>query len=324
MKTMEFKLTNINVKLEAYLLNNTGDLASIKSRPAVLICPGGAYRVCSEREAEPIAIAFLAEGYQAFVLTYSLNENAAFPNPLYDAEEALTLIRNHSEEWRINPDKIAAIGFSAGGHVAAALGTRGKIRPNALILGYPCVLSSISEILPAPVPSLVEVVDEQTPPTFIFHTFTDETVPVANAIQLANALNQVKVPFELHIFQKGCHGLSLAKDVTSAGHNQFINPHVAKWFDLCVSWLTNLFGGLDYAGKAISEYSVDAALELVWPNPLCRQIILEYIPGFDQAPQFEAALSVSLRQISEFAPGVFTKEQLNELDKRLKAVPLEM
>lgn len=131
MKTMNINFTlDPKVTLTAYLLDRTEGLSNTKVRPAILICPGGAYRICSDREAEPVAMAFLAEGFNAFILSYSLNENAAFPRPLNDAEEAIELIRSQSEEWGIDSDKIAICGFSAGGHLAAALGTMGRIRPN--------------------------------------------------------------------------------------------------------------------------------------------------------------------------------------------------
>lgn len=329
MRIIETSLnSNLNVKLTSYLLDNSEEFANAKIRPAVLIFPGGAYRVCSHRESEPVAMAYAAQGFNTFVLNYSLNENAVFPKPLKDAEAALELIRNNSAEWSINPEKIAVCGFSAGGHLAAALGTMGKIRPNALILGYPCILASMGEIFPAPIPSCDEFVDDKTPPTFIFHTFEDELVPVENSIKFSAALDKVKVPFEMHIFQKGCHGLSLAKDLTSSGLQRFANPDVEKWFELSVCWLHNLFGKFDSSalylesqnGSEVNEYSVDVVLERMWVNPECQQIINEYIPGFDQYPHFKAALSVSLRQICSYSPDLFSEEQISEIDRKLKAV----
>lgn len=244
MKTMTIDLTkNVNVTLTAYILDAFTEMPNTRLRPAILLCPGGGYRFCSDREAEPVGMVFLARGYHVFILRYSLNENAPFPKPLQDAEEALELIRNHAAEWGVEVDKIAACGFSAGGHLAAALGTMGRIRPNALILGYPCILDSMSAILPAPVPSLEQYVDQHTPPTFIFTTAEDATVPVGNSLQFAAALDAAKVPFELHIFQQGKHGLSLAEAQTSCGSKDLVSRDFAKWVDLCSAWLENLFGG---------------------------------------------------------------------------------
>lgn len=246
MKTEVIELTtNPNVTLTTYLLDSPDDMPNTKIRPAVLIFPGGGYRHLSNREGEPIAMAFLAEGYNAFVLRYSINENSEFPRPLNDAEAALELIRGKAGEWGINPDQIAVCGFSAGGHLAAALGTMGKLRPNALILGYPCILESMSEIFPFPVPSLEKQVDENTPPAFIFHTANDPRVPIENALEFASALDRAKIPFEMHIYQDGAHGLSLAKPHTSSGKKAMLSPEFAGWVDLCLTWLENLFGGFE-------------------------------------------------------------------------------
>src|SRR3989304_3816830 len=150
MKTISFNLSHENVTLTSYLLDSSQEMPNTRLRPVVLVFPGGGYYACSDREAEPIALAFLAEGYQAFVLRYSIGENASFPRPLNDAEEALELIRVNADEWSVDPARIAVCGFSAGGHLAAALGTMGRVRPNALILAYPCILDSISASLSKP------------------------------------------------------------------------------------------------------------------------------------------------------------------------------
>jgi acetyl esterase/lipase len=241
MKTQTIKLTHENVTLTTYLLEASPEMADWQVRPAVLICPGGGYRFCSDREAEPIAMAFLAEGYQAFILRYSLNDQAAFPRPLNDAEEALEMIRSKSKQWHVDPERIAACGFSAGGHLAAALGTMGRVRPDALILAYPCILESMSNILPWPVPSLEEEVDAKTPPAFIFATSTDVVVPVENSLEFASAMNRAGIPFELHIFQEGIHGLALAKPLTANGMADMVDARAVHWTSLCMSWLEKQF-----------------------------------------------------------------------------------
>jgi len=247
MRTMTLELSHEKVTLTAYLLDASPDMPNMRVRPAVLVCPGGGYFFCSDREAEPIAMAFLAQGYHAFVLRYSLGENAAFPRPLNDAEEALELIRERAVEWDVNPNQIAACGFSAGGHLAAALGTMGRVRPNALILAYPCILDSISPILAAPIPSLEKFVDGQTPPTFLFATSADELVPVGHSLLFAAALDLAKVPFELHVFQNGVHGLALANPVTSGGMKKMVDADAAKWVGLCAAWLENTFSKFEIA-----------------------------------------------------------------------------
>ena len=129
-----------DVSLTTYIHDVSSEMENVIKRPAILIFPGGGYHFCSDREAEPIALAYAAKGYHAFVLRYSLKKSSQFPKPLRDAEMALEMIIKNADKWNVIANKIAVIGFSAGGHLATALGTTGKIKPNALILGYPWVL----------------------------------------------------------------------------------------------------------------------------------------------------------------------------------------
>jgi acetyl esterase/lipase len=139
------------VHLDAYLLDNSPEFQTGQRRPAVIVCPGGAYMFTSDREAEPIALRFLAQGYHAFVLRYSVQ--ARFPAPMLDLARAIMTIRERADEWLVEPDQIAVCGFSAGGHLAASLGVlwdqpllyqaldvrAEQIRPDALILCYPVI-----------------------------------------------------------------------------------------------------------------------------------------------------------------------------------------
>lgn len=230
--------------LTAYLLDPSKEMPNMLVRPGILVLPGGGYRYCSDREAEPIAMAFLAQGYNAFVLRYTVGEGeaAAFPQPLEDAQEAMALIRERAAQWNTLPQKIAAIGFSAGGHLAAALAAMGTVRPNALILGYPCILASIGDVLSSPVPSVNEFVTAETPPAFIFASCEDTSVPVEHSLAFASALDKAGVPFEMHIFGKGRHGFSLATPVVCSSKESLeINRFTAPWVGLCVAWLNNLF-----------------------------------------------------------------------------------
>ena len=238
--TQTYNLTNESVTLTSYILDSSREMEYLKIRPAVLICPGGGYRFCSDREAEPIAMSFLSMGYNAFILRYSLNENAAFPKPLEDAEEALDLIIENAEMWNIDAEKIAVCGFSAGGHLAAALSVMGKVRQAATILGYPCISEDIcnSDVLAVPVPELYTRVDEKTPPAFIFSTANDNCVPVRSSLDYAGALNSRNISYELHIFRNGGHGLSTA-DYVTCDKNE--NRDVSAWIPMCKSWLRAVF-----------------------------------------------------------------------------------
>ncbi|HHY24910.1 MAG TPA: alpha/beta hydrolase [Clostridiaceae bacterium] len=247
--------------LTTYVLNGS------KKRGAVLILPGGGYTSTSPREAEPIALQFNAAGYHTFVLDYSVAPRR-HPQPLLDASRAMCIIRKNAEEWNVDSEKIAVCGFSAGGHLAASLGVYwhkgylsnvtgmeiGLNRPNALILAYPVITSgqyahrgsfinllgeeASSELLYEM--SLEHHVSEKTPPAFIWHTFEDQGVPVENSLLFALSLRNKSIPFELHIYPEGEHGLSLATEETATSPVQ-VAPHAATWMKLCIEWLNLQF-----------------------------------------------------------------------------------
>ena len=271
MRTERFDLSGDGrVTLDAYLREPRPEMPIWDKRPAVVVCPGGGYGMCSQREGDPIALSYLAAGFHVFLLTYSLGEKAAFPQPLVELSQAMALIRSHAAEWGVIPDQIAVCGFSAGGHLAASLGvhwnrpeiqalagaTGEENRPNALILGYPVITTSWMDH-DGCVPRLVGKRDEaetrellncqrhvgkHTPPAFLFHTYEDNCVPVEDSLVFAAALAACDVPFELHIFEKGVHGLSLGTPQTSNGWGGPDEPDFATWMELSVRWLWNRFG----------------------------------------------------------------------------------
>ena len=114
-----------NVTLTAYIQEVEGEFQFTK-RPAILVLPGGGYAMCSDREADPVAMAYLRAGYQAFILRYSTGKNKTWPNPLEDYEQAMALIEERAEEWHLDSSRIAAVGFSAGGHLCACAATIAK------------------------------------------------------------------------------------------------------------------------------------------------------------------------------------------------------
>lgn len=233
---------NPEVTLTAYICELSPEMPNMDKRPAMLVLPGGAYRFCSDREAEPIALEYIAKGFNAFVLRYSLNENAAFPQPLDDAVAALKLIRANADKWHINPEKVAAIGFSAGGHLCAALSTMGEEKPDACVLGYPCILANMSKYLPAPIPSLDEKITPETPPTFVFAASDDSMVPIENSLKYCIGLEKNKVPFELHVFQKGDHGFSTGTGVVVADpKKQEVCKPAVYWVQRSIEWLEDIF-----------------------------------------------------------------------------------
>ncbi len=228
------------------------------TRPLVLVIPGGGYEHVSAREGDPVALRFLAAGYHAAVLDYSVGEAAQGGRPFAEADRALAALRGRAAEWGIRPDKIAACGFSAGGHLAlgsAVLtlpGVHGPARqkPDALILCYPVVTAgryahrgsfvrlSGSEDPAAHLPyGLEDKIGPDTPPVFIWHTMSDGTVPVENTLLAVSALHRAGVQCEAHLFPAGAHGMSVCTAEVNAPA-----PHPAHWFELAVEWLGDLFG----------------------------------------------------------------------------------
>ncbi len=210
---------------------------------AVVIFPGGAYSVVvGNAEGRQVADWFTARGFRAFVLSYRLSSNGyLLPVQLLDARRAIQTVRARAKDYFIAPNRIVVIGFSAGGHLAALSGTqfvpgnhdaqdpieRVSSRPDYLVLGYPwigaissdtshlnyCKLFNVmdrcEELSAAYSPDLF--VTKETPPTFWFHTFTDETVPVEQGLRFYEALVKAGVPAEAHIFANGPHGMGLGE-----------------------------------------------------------------------------------------------------------------
>lgn len=229
-----------NVSLTAYIQDVSPEMTYLSVRPAILVIPGGGYSICSDREAEPIALEFIARGFNAFVLRYSLKKD--FPAPLEDAQWALKLIRNRADEWHIDPLKVAAIGFSAGGHLTAALSTISEEKPNASILGYPCIIEEMNKLLPVKVPALDDKITSETPPTFIFTASDDSLVPSKNSLIYALGLAENKVPYELHVFAKGEHGFATADATSNPKERADEYCFLAKrWVKMCVDWLEYIF-----------------------------------------------------------------------------------
>ena len=271
-----------NVVLEGYVIE-VGDpsdpLTGPTRRPAVIKCPGGGYNHISEGEGLPAILPFLSEGYQAFNLSYSINDSSRYPNPLIDISMAVRWVRANADRFHIDPDRIAILGFSAGGNCAAMLATKWNMndwkqtelteiaaagladlgsfsnRPNAAILCYATTdlfafpnleqtrtresgIGVISvERLPESNP--IDHVTPETCPTFLWHTAEDETVPAKQSIAFAQRLMEENVPVELHLFERGTHGLSVGDKSTAYGDEH--EPAATAWVDLAMRWLNDRF-----------------------------------------------------------------------------------
>lgn len=238
-----------NVTLAAYIQDVGGQFYNITKRPAIMILPGGGYQTVSDREGEQVAFPFLQTGYQVFVLRYSVGNTVHWPEPLDDYEQAMEFIRGNAEKWMLYPDKIAVIGFSAGGHLAACAATMGKNRPNAAILGYAVTEKDTAEELMKDVPDTVSRIDGKTCPCFVFATRTDNVVPVGNSIHFLEGLLNQGIMFEAHIYAYGTHGFSTA-DSSVLIPGMPVCERAAGWVKDCIGWLKEVFG--DFAQEGLS------------------------------------------------------------------------
>lgn len=247
---------------DAFLLEDSAEYA-VRRRPMVIVCPGGAYASLSDREADRAAMQFCAMGYHAGVLRYSVAPSR-YPAALLELGRAVLAVRNHAEAWSVDPDRIAVLGFSAGGHlvgsfctqwdmpwVAQALGcASGQLRPNAMILCYPvitagrwCHEGSFMNLLGADwrerkgALSLETLVRPSAPPAFLWHTAEDPAVPAQNSIAMAAALAEQSVPVELHLFERGGHGLAFADEMGKTASGGGVEKSCQCWVDLLHAWL---------------------------------------------------------------------------------------
>ncbi len=245
------------------------DELGAKQRPAVIICPGGGYDFCSERESVPVGMRFAGYGVQAFVLYY--NCKTPFPTDLLELAAAVAYVRSHAAEYEIDPGRIAVCGFSAGAHLACSLavywnqpvlntllGDSAAYRPNGQILCYPVISGgeyahrgSIANLIGGQAAndfacaqnaavSLEKQVSAETPPCFLWHTSDDNCVPVQNAILYLGALAAHGIPFESHIYPHGAHGLSLSDETTAMG-DWHRNPVCEPWFEACIRWIRRVY-----------------------------------------------------------------------------------
>lgn len=212
--------------------------------PCVLICPGGGYARRAEHEADPVALWLNTIGITGIIVHYRVSPYR-HPHPLSDLSQAMRLTQRHAADWSIDPARIGVLGFSAGGHLASTLCTiaDADVRPALAILLYPVITlgppsahtGSRNNLVPDPADaSWVERlssdlhVSPQTPPTFLFHTVEDQSVPVENALLYCAAMRRHGVPFEAHLYERGKHGVGLAQDDLA----------LATWPGLCANWLT--------------------------------------------------------------------------------------
>lgn len=234
--------------------------------PCVIICPGGGYEMTAEHEGLPIAESYARMGFHAIILQYRISPEL-FPSALIDLARTVAFLRFNARKLQIRPDALIICGFSAGGHLAASLGVHWDSeilrqvpgfdpklsRPDGMILCYP-VISFLSSVHAGSIrnllgsessdPKMLELlscdrqVSSKTPPTFLWHTAEDTSVPAEHSMLFAKSLIAHDIPCELHIFPEGPHGIALANERTDiAKDGAFVYEHSSRWFDLSCRWI---------------------------------------------------------------------------------------
>ena len=269
-KKIEIKARGMEAvgNLYTYFLDSSIEMRPNEKRPVILLCPGGGYEMTSDREAEPMAMQFLAMGYHVAILRYSVCP-VRYPAALLQVAESVLYLKKHAEEYHIDPEKIVLQGCSAGGHLAANYGIAWnspfltklmgmendpeRLRVAGLLLCYPVITSgekaheeSFRNLLGEQYEekkeelSLENQVTPDTPPTFLWHTATDETVPVENSLYFFQACLQQGVSAELHIYPVGGHGLSLANEETCRANGIGVQKECQSWIGLAQTWLEEI------------------------------------------------------------------------------------
>ncbi|MCD8067596.1 MAG: alpha/beta hydrolase [Lachnospiraceae bacterium] len=324
-----------NVTLTAMIQSVEGEF-SFKERPAVIVMPGGGYSFLSDREAEVVAYPYLAAGYHAFVLRYSVGEHRAWPNPLNDYEQAYAYIRARAEEWHVIMDKIAVIGFSAGGHLAASAATMAENRPNAAILIYAALDQHISSACQPgiEIPAPMDHVDGKTPACFLAASRDDMVVPISNTVHFLDELDKYGITYECHIYPFGNHGFSTGESYLN-GELSSRTPH---WVADSIAFLEDLFGKLTAEGMTTPACSpkqnanADETLSVKCTVGYLRQFtgkVPELIPYFEQVDELgdrlfgDAGASVADQLCFNVLFGMFGKseEELQQMEERLRAIP---
>ncbi len=269
-KTIE--IDGHSATLDCFVPEVTDRFSGKGNRPAVIILPGGGYAGLADHEADPIALKLCSEGIPAFVLYYAVKASGkVFPVALAEALTAVKYVRDRAEEFWVDPNNIATLGFSAGGHLCATTGTlwnspvldkyldgdRKAYRPDKMILCYPVIstdttphIGSFQNLMGKNFDELTEEerllcsaekqVGSHTPPAFIWSTAEDTGVPPQNSMVLAMELAKNKIPFELHIYPHGYHGLSLGTHTTTPV--TFGNNHgCADWSDKAIAFMFDRF-----------------------------------------------------------------------------------
>ncbi|KRK79669.1 putative lipase esterase (putative) [Companilactobacillus nodensis DSM 19682 = JCM 14932 = NBRC 107160] len=267
MEKQKLMYKNHEFGIDTYWLDPISDFTTEVKHPVAIIFPGGRFTFQTDREAQPIALKFASEGIHAIVLHYQLIEDntPVYPLALQETATVLNWLQSQAKIHQIDLNKIILVGFSAGGHVVADFNSimtdktsqnkvmldELEVLPAANILCYPVI--DLTAGYPRTMEHRLAVTPDRfywrsqehltvnAKPTFIWQTVDDKTVPVKNSLLYAEKMEKLNLPFELHLFASGKHGLSLGTYVTQQPGNELhLNDFVANWWELGMNWLKSI------------------------------------------------------------------------------------
>ena len=320
MKSEVLKLEPNNATLTTFIHEDD------QIRKAVLVSPGGAYAYCSPIEGKPVAEAYYNEGFNTFVLEYSctdgLYNSPKFPKEevfdaaLEDAMNAFYHIQSNSDKYHIDKDRIYMIGFSAGAHLTLASVLLGKVRPMCLLLGYVPVTDEMMHPLGMKELNLLDNIPEDMPPVFMFLNQGDNLVPSSESMKLALALSEKKLPYEVHAYLTGEHGLSLGTKDCGVEDKDF-----ATWFNHSLRFMENVLIPYPYVYGDLSEdlnnLGINSRVGALMYVEKAWNIVEEYLPEVASAAKKD--MYIRGKQLSRMTRyGLADESALEEVDKILK------
>lgn len=243
-------------------------LVTEERKRTFLIAPGGAYSTCDERESAPVAKRLNALGYNCFIFRYSVGKQYKWPYPLEDFECAMDYLVRHAGEYHIIPERIVAVGFSAGGHVVVAGAGQVRHRPFAAVLAYGLVDRETLQFCAPDAPGADTCITLDTPPMFLAYSRNDWIVPIHNAEKLMAALREHYVDYEAHIYAYAMHGFTVGSGVGAKG--PLYCGRIDNWVADCMAWLDELDSGRYRSVREGAPYQDRYARQLSTRNSCAR------------------------------------------------------
>ncbi|GBD68503.1 alpha/beta hydrolase [Tetragenococcus halophilus] len=211
--------------------------------PGIVVVGGGSYKQLRERDTERVALQFATQAFQSFVVNYPTEEQKSYAKAKEAIVEAFDYIKKHADQLKVDLNKLGIIGFSAGGQLAADYSNQIDTQAKFALLGYPVIKPTLDEKMGVQSTDVSKLVSPNTPPTFVWGAMNDGLTPFLEHIDVyTQALAQNSVPFEVHEFSTGNHGMALANKWTGVVNDGRVDHHMSRWFPLAVEWLDEMIG----------------------------------------------------------------------------------